>query len=265
MNLAKRALLVGTVWAGIGFGGIAIAADLTVAAPLSWTGFYAGANIGYGWDSGSVHTTMRADDPANDGFVAAYVASGALPQSLSPSAHGFIGGAQIGYNWQTSENWVLGAEADLQASGINGSTTAARFPVQADPTSTTVSKRIGWFGTVRGRVGYLVAPQWLLYATAGLAYGEAKVKFSTTDVTGCIVGGTICAAGSSSSTRVGWTVGAGVETMLTQNWSVKAEYLYVDLGKKSTNVISSTSPFSFRSSTRFREHIVRVGLNYHFN
>lgn len=264
MDLAKKALLVGTVWAGLG--GTAVAADLTVAVPLSWTGFYAGANIGYGWDSGSVRTTMRADDPANDGFVAAYVASGALPQSLSPSAHGFIGGAQIGYNWQTSENWVLGAEADLQASGINGSTTAIRFPTGFNTHSTTVSKRIGWFGTVRGRIGYLVTPQWLLYATAGLAYGDTKVKFSTSDVVdGCIVLGTVCAGGSSSSTRIGWTVGAGVETMLTKNWSVKAEYLYVDLGRKSATIAASTGPLSFRSSTKFHEHIIRVGLNYHFN
>ncbi|GLS20284.1 outer-membrane immunogenic protein [Labrys miyagiensis] len=264
MNIVKKVLLAVVVWAGVGFGSAAVAADLTASTPPSWTGFYAGANVGYGWDSGSVKSSMRATDPTLDGLVAALLAAGSLPRSLSPSVHGFIGGGQIGYNWRLSDGWLLGAETDLQASGIDGSTTAARNPVQFDPTLTTVTKKIGWFGTVRGRVGYLITPQWLLYATAGLAYGDTTIKFSTFDVTGCVVGGTICADGSSSSTRVGWTVGGGVEAMLTQNWSVKAEYLYVDLGKKSANIASFTSPIVFRSSAHFHEQIVRVGLNYHF-
>jgi outer membrane immunogenic protein len=264
MNIVKKVLLAGVVWAGVGFGGAAVAADLTAVTPPSWTGFYAGANVGYGWDSGSVKSSMRATDPTLDGLVAALLASGTLPRSLSPSVHGFIGGGQIGYNWQLSDGWLLGAETDLQASGIDGSTTGARIPVGFDPTLTTVTKKIGWFGTVRGRAGYFITPQWLLYATAGLAYGDTTIKFSTFDVTGCVVNATICADGSSSTTRVGWTVGGGVEAMLTQNWSVKAEYLYVDLGKKSANVASFTSPIVFRSSANFREQIVRVGLNYHF-
>src|SRR6185312_14587303 len=98
-----------------------------------------------------------------------------------------------------------------------------------DAISTGVTKSIDWFGTVRGRVGFLVTPQWLLYGTGGLAYGETKSSFTTTDLTGgCVPNGTLCATGASSGVSTGWTAGAGAEAMLAPNWSAKVEYLYVD-------------------------------------
>ncbi len=134
-------------------------------------------------------------------------------------------------------------------------------------TTTGVTKSIDWFGTVRGRLGVLATPQWLLYATGGFAYGQTRTSFTTTDLTsGCIANAFLCASGASSSLRTGWTVGAGTEAMLAPNWSVKFEYLYVDLGRRSMDVPSSTVPaIIFNTSTAFRENIVRVGLNYHFN
>jgi outer membrane immunogenic protein len=110
--------------------------------------------------------------------------------------------------------------------------------------------------------------QWLLYGTGGLAYGQTKASFTTTDLTiGCIPGGSLCANGSSSSVRTGWTAGAGAgaEAMLAPNWSVKVEYLYVDLGGRSVSAPAFTLPIAFSTSTPFREQIVRVGLNYHFD
>jgi outer membrane immunogenic protein len=139
-------------------------------------------------------------------------------------------------------------------------------PLFSDATSTSVTKSIDWFGTVRGRIGYLVSPQWLVYATGGLAYGETKIGFSHVDVTsGCIPQATICATGTSSEVRVGWTAGAGVEAMIAANWSFKAEYLYLDLGRHSANITAYTVPIVFSPSTDFRQQIVRVGVNYHFN
>ncbi len=255
----------------------ASAADLAVApvynkapviAPLaSWSGFYIGGNVGYGWGSRSVGLPLTTTDPALAPALAAVVASGARPASLSPSTKGVIGGGQIGYNWQLSSPWLLGLEADLQGSDVKGTATQAASPVGFNATSTSVSKSIDWFGTVRGRVGFLATPQWLLYATGGLAYGETKLGFSSVDlVAGCVAGTSLCASGSSSSLRVGWTAGAGVETMLAPNWSVKVEYLYVDLGRQSVATPSSTLPsVVFTPTTNFRENIVRAGLNYHFN
>jgi outer membrane immunogenic protein len=256
--------------------GLATAADLAVykarpPAPVpvwSWTGFYGGANIGYGWDQRNVGLSIGTTDPATfGGFIDAFAASGSVPQSLSPSARGAVGGLQIGYNWQTSATWLFGVEADIQGAGIKGSETQARFPQFFDATSTSVEKKIEWFGTVRARLGVLPAPWLLLYATGGLAYGKTAISFNTVDRDfGCITDATLCATGSSSSVKVGWTAGGGIEALMWNNWTFKAEYLYVDLGSRSVDIPAFTVPLIFYTpSTDFREHIVRVGVNYHFN
>ncbi len=210
MKSIKKLALAGVVAAGVALGP-AHAADLapTYKAPVkafapvqTWDGFYVGGNVGYDWSTGSTGISALSTDPALAAPLAAFIAAGSFPTSLSPSAKGVIGGIQAGYNWQVAPQWLVGLA-----------------------TSTTVTKGIDWFGTVRGRVGVLVAPQWLLYGTGGFAYGRTKSSFSTTDVTsGCGVGLTICASGASSGTSTGWTAGAGTEVMFAPNWSFKAEY-----------------------------------------
>jgi outer membrane immunogenic protein len=273
-NVVKKLGLAGVAWIAAACFGAAVAADLppaykapvkAVAPASNWNGFYIGGNVGYGWDSGSSGVSALATDPALAPGLAAILAAGSYPTSLSPSAKGVIGGGQIGYNWQLPTQWVIGLETDLQGSGIKGADSQTRSPPFFDSTSTGVTKSIDWFGTVRGRVGFLVTPQWLLYGTGGLAYGETKSSFTTTDLTfGCLPGRTACATGASSGVRAGWTAGAGTEAMLAPNWSVKVEYLYVDLGGRSVSAPSFTLPVVFSSSTAFREQIARVGLNYHF-
>jgi outer membrane immunogenic protein len=274
-NTVKKLGLATIAWIAAASFGAAVAADLPPAykapvkavAPASgWTGLYIGGNVGYGWDSGSSGVSALATDAALAPALAAFLAAGSYPTSLSPSAKGVIGGGQIGYNWQLPSQWLVGLEADLQASGIKGSASQTLSPAFLDMTSTGVTKSIDWFGTARGRVGFLVTPQWLLYGTGGLAYGETKSSFTTTDLTsGCQPSATLCANGASSGVRAGWTAGAGTEAMLAPNWSIKVEYLYVDLGGRSVSTPSFTLPITFSSSTAFREQIVRVGLNYHFD
>jgi outer membrane immunogenic protein len=255
--------------------GAAFAADMApsykapvkaLAPVANWNGFYIGGNVGYGWDPGSSAISAISTDPALAGALAAILAAGSYPAALSPSAKGVIGGGQIGYNWQTPSQWLFGLEADLQGSGIRGTASQTLLPVGFDSTSTAVTKSIDWFGTVRGRIGFLPTPQWLLYATGGLAYGQTKSSFNTIDVPfGCIANATICATGSTSGVRVGWTLGAGAEAMLAPNWSVKAEYLYVDLGRTSLVTPAFSVPaIVFTTSTQYHEQIARVGLNYHF-
>jgi outer membrane immunogenic protein len=122
-----------------------------------------------------------------------------------------------------------------------------------------------------------VDPRVLLYVTGGLAYGEVKADYTSG------IFGTPLALLSTSTTRAGWTVGAGVEGAFWNNWSLKAEYLYVDLGTVSsgalaaatTTVITPNVPLqgfttvtdttlAAASSLRVRDHIFRVGLNYKF-
>jgi outer membrane immunogenic protein len=135
------------------------------------------------------------------------------------------------------------------------------------PLTTTYSRELDWLATVRGRVGFTVAPTFLVYGTGGLAVGETKVGSSfaaptagpppesepTTNLT-------------SSNTSVGWTAGAGAEWLFAPQWSVKAEYLYVDLGKRS-NTIAYTytgGTSTLTSTVKDTSNIARAGINYHF-
>lgn len=275
-DFARKLVLAGALSTAVMATGSAGAADLAYKAPVkaiapapypTWTGFYIGGNVGYGWDaSKSSSFGASTADPFFAVPLADLLAAGSYPSSLSPDAKGVIGGGQIGYNWQLSSPWLIGIEADIQGSGIKGSDTRTMTPPLFDVTTTSVTKSIDWFGTVRGRIGFLANPQWLLYATGGLAYGETKLSFDSVNVTlGCDAL-TLCGRGSSSDVKVGWTAGAGVEAMLAPNWSAKVEYLYVDLGRRSLSVPLSTIPeISFNASSEFREHIVRAGINYHFN
>jgi outer membrane immunogenic protein len=121
--------------------------------------------------------------------------------------------------------------------------------------------------TLRGRAGVLVTPGFLLYGTGGLAIANVKSNFLFTDTFD-----TASESASISTTRYGWTAGVGGEYALMNGWSVKAEYLYVDLGRASTTSTNLTSGVLllafpenvFTHSVDLRSNIVRVGLNYKF-
>jgi outer membrane immunogenic protein len=124
----------------------------------------------------------------------------------------------------------------------------------------------------------LITPTLLAYGTGGLAYGGVHLSSSIAQTcTGCVFLGTPSSFGSFSDTRVGWTAGGGLEWMFLPNWSAKVEYLYYDLGSVTANsspivglngvgVVGALFMTSFpQTTTRFNGHVVRAGLNYHFN
>jgi outer membrane immunogenic protein len=160
--------------------------------------------------------------------------------------------------------WVLGGEADIQAAEIRDSMTI-NFPAIATtvPTAQSASENLRWFGTVRARVGAIVAPQWLLYATGGLAYGDVHDNPSL--IASPPTSGTF--VGSLSQTRTGWTIGAGTEYAIIPNLTLKAEYLYIDLGKSTVTLLDPVNlPGDFINyNFVHRENIFRVGLNYQFH
>ena len=150
------------------------------------------------------------------------------------------------------------------------------FNVPAFPVTGTLAESLDWFGTVRGRIGGTVIPTLLLYATGGLAYGEVGVTNTVggNNITGLqgVNGSTITpfVGGTSNSTlKVGWTVGAGVEGVISGNWTAKLEYLYVDLGNVSgsfaTSLIAPSGSLATSSySSHITDNILRVGVNYKF-
>jgi len=269
------------------FGTPVSAADMALKAPspapiYSWTGFYIGANIGYGWNDTTATLTP------NDNFFAA--AGNATPFGpLSFSLSGAVGGFQAGYNWQWSPKWVVGIEGDFDFSGIKGSAIGASTIVTNGFPSTfitTASQTDRWFGTLRPRVGYLPNDQLLIYATGGLAYGkvtEAVGIYSSTGIgylgfgtpprdLNCSLGINPCLAGNSSRTAVGWTAGGGAEYAWTSHLSLRAEYLFVDLGSNSFAVIATqpptvpgrTTPTLTAAYNAASYNIVRAGINYKF-
>jgi outer membrane immunogenic protein len=244
----NRGMIFGLCAAAATTAGSALAADLPIdrsvyveVAPVvglfNWTGFYAGANLGYGRSPGSV------DISSNGPFLS-------VPETLT----GAIGGVQGGANWQTG-NAVFGLEADLQGSGQSTSNAIA-YPLRATavtPAVTAISNtdKVTSFGTFRARVG-IASNHALSYLTAGVGY----VSFSSNlNLTGL-------GSGSFSGAELAGVVGAGMEFAMFGNWSVKAEYLYL----QTRNISSSPFPATpaVVVNTRIRDNIFRVGVNYLF-
>ena len=227
----------------------------------NWSGFYVGGNIGYSW--GRSRNTETLSDLATGTAL--------FTNTSSNDVNGVIGGGQVGYNWQAS-NWLFGLEADIQGSGEKGSSTIVCVACGDGPSNITsnLTQKLDWFGTVRGRAGILVTPTVLLYGTGGLAYGEVATGGSITGPTLLVPLATVALPGA-SSTRVGWTAGAGVEGRISGNWTAKLEYLYMDLGTvdagPATTTIVNTlrRPVAVSYSSHFTDNILRVGLNYHFS
>lgn len=246
----KRILIAGAAFASLFAATSASAADLPVytkapvVAVYNWTGLYIGTNVGYSWGRGITDGTQTIGS-------AVAAATVVTPMSGRADVNGFIGGAQLGYNWQQGA-WVFGLEGDIQFSNERGSGDVCTALCPAGYVFTRDYK-LDWFGTARGRVGFLPAERILLYATGGLAYGNFTGSSWTLPMN----------FGTWSSLQAGWTVGAGVESALGANWSVKFEYLYMDLG----SVGGSSATVGLNKwvfNTKFTDNIVRVGLNYKF-
>lgn len=234
---------------------MARAADLAVApvepaAPIpyafSWTGFYVGANIGYGF--------------GGEDEVGAHAPSvGVSVNNIAKfDDSGVFGGVQAGYNYQIG-SFVVGLEADIQGSGISDkfskTITAAGIPF-----ATSGKSDITWFGTLRPRVGY-AWDRILVYGTGGLAFGGVDYRVS----------GDAGALGrvdmKSDDTRVGWTAGAGIEYAFLDNWSTKLEYKYVNFGKDKVSGVVVGGPgdgtvVTTNETAQF--HAVSLGINYKF-
>jgi outer membrane immunogenic protein len=157
--------------------------------------------------------------------------------AVSPSPKGALFGATLGYNFQTG-SWVWGAEGDFDVSTMKGN--------EACGFAATCETKNSWLATARGRLGYAGFANWLPYITGGAAGGDIKATNS--------------GLASASKTKIGWTAGAGVEYALWTNWSVKAEYLYVDLGKFDCGISCGAAS----DNVSFKANIVRAGVNYRF-
>jgi outer membrane immunogenic protein len=227
----------------------------------NWAGFYFGGNAG----------VSLARNPTN--FVGFVPATNITEENTSVTSNpvGATMGGQAGYLARIAPDWLVGIEADLQSAHLNDATTCF---VNCAPSQGTrpfipsiaihsVTEREDWFATFRGRAGWANGST-LYYLTGGaaLARVEADVNFlsallAPTYVAGANGGGIIAA------TKWGWVAGGGMETALMSNWSMKAEYLYMDLGSMSGTVLKNGGNEVFTVSSSLRNHLFRLGLNYH--
>lgn len=230
-SAALMAFAAGAQAADLGSPRMPIAAAV-VAPAFSWTGFYVGGDIGY-WTSSS-----RVFTPAPNAFTA------------SPNPNGVKLGGHIGYLHQFANQFVLGVEADL--SWLGGSNREGAIAA-APPNVWRV--RATWDGSIRGTVGFAV--------NRALIYGTGGVAFIQSNGCGSLTPGGACVADTQfGGTRTGWTLGAGIAYAVTNNISVRGEYLYADYG---TRNYVTTGTLGGVTAYRLATHTVRLGLSYHFS
>lgn len=248
---------------GVLVSGSAFAADImpvykappsAVTVGVNWTGFYVGGNIGGVWSRSSI------DYAASTFFMAPSQISADGSPTLTDST--IMGGVQAGANWQTGA-FVLGVETDINSVRVRQSATVTRATAPGLSLGYTVSESVAsnWLFTFRGRGGMTFGNA-LLYVTGGLAVADNKFSQSSF-FPNCPCG----VNGEASGAKAGWTIGAGIEYAFAPAWTLKAEYLYVDLGKQtfSDNLGAFGFPqASFTHEEWLRESIARVGLNYRF-
>jgi hypothetical protein len=248
-----------------------VAANVAVPTGASFSGFYVGANVGY--SSGVVGNSV-----AVHGFTADLPFEIEFPggnSSLHERANGAIGGLELGYNWRLAPLWLAGIETDIQGSGQKGSSAAAFAGIPTSNNATAcafqctysntsdVTAKVNWFGTARARAGADINGLWL-YGTGGVVYGEVAISGanSTTLNTLSSLPAVYATPLNTSTTKVGWVAGAGVEGRLgTSKWSWKVEYLHVDLGPIGARSLGAL-PVVDLASTRVTDEIVRLGVNY---
>jgi outer membrane immunogenic protein len=266
----KACLLAGVA---VIIGNAAVAADLPsrrytesyAAVPsFTWTGFYAGLNAGAAINNGT--TSNVSYGPAFGSFLD----STTSPYRSARSDVGFTGGAQAGYNHQFGAI-VAGLEADINYADVGASRTGSSAITARGfgSESLTGQSSTDYLGTVRGRVGFVPMDRMMVFGTGGLAYGNVDTRASAAFTTVAPTGRASLYDGQHSSTQLGYTIGGGVEYALTNNVTLKGEYLYVDLGRNSATATGVAGPavandtFTARNNTEFS--VARAGLNWKFN
>jgi outer membrane immunogenic protein len=219
----------------------------------SWTGFYIGAHAGYGWGEHDLFFVNGTPPfPAGGTNIVEF--------------DGAVAGGQVGYNWQFAPNWLIGIEGDIAWSGMEGSAvSASTVPAFIGLRSTTTTAEIDWVATLTARIGF-AANNWLIYAKGGAAWADFTTNTRTVNPA---LGGLLIATTASSETRTGWTAGGGVEWGFAPNWSLKAEYNYLDFGSDTVNQTVTFDFFGTVPNPLVRNvdthiHIVKGGVNFRF-
>jgi outer membrane immunogenic protein len=220
--------------------------------PFSWTGFYIGGHGGAGW--GTAESTLTGID------VGGFSVSGLNVPWSSHNINGWLAGATVGYNWQVNPWLVLGIEGDWTWADLEGTTPCGVANIFGCKT------KVNWTADLTGRVGFAV-DRALIYAKGGVVWADTDYSFNF--LGSSIPGFDI--SGSTSDTRVGGMLGAGIEYAFLPNWSAKIEYNFMDFGTASESLpvtisgVGGAPPITAHADINQQIHVVKIGVNYRFD
>jgi outer membrane immunogenic protein len=258
---------------GIGFlasvaagAGSALAADIPLrpappaaapatccAAPPPWVGFYVGIHGGGGWGRKDFQQGSFFSEPDDAPFM--------LPINASPK--GGVFGFQFGHNWQWGPV-VGGLEIDYSGADIKESSTFLFTDEDFQNHTFSRDVKIDSLASARGRLGYLIFPNWLLYGTAGI--GWAHQRLTTVDTEFVFNKPTTVESfntNESFTNEFGWVAGVGLEWMFWNNWLLRAEWLHYDFGR-TTHAGTEFLPDNNTLNVRTTVDVARAALSYKF-
>ena len=217
--MKHRLIVLAAGAAIVGFGQMAEGADLPqpptalIAVPSSWTGPYLGVEAGYVFGSTSVTD------------------AGVVTETNAPTNGGLIG-LLAGYNWQFDDLWLAGVEGDVSLESVHGNGVVINPP--PPPPAEPNSYDANWAANLRGRIGYLIAPDTLLFGAGGLALTDLRFTEGTVPT---------------GVTRIGWTVGAGIEQKFSDSLVGRLEFLHSDYGNVTYGVPPDDYVIGFSDNT----------------
>jgi outer membrane immunogenic protein len=216
-----------------------------------WSGVYIGGHVGAGWSNNAV------SDPGL-GFLGIILN---VPAVQNVYGSGFIGGGQVGWNYQIGR-LVIGTEFDANWADLNATSTTVFTPFGGGgggpgPIQRALGVKTDWTATSTIRLG-LARGEWLFYSKAGAAFAHNNYSDNWTPVGG----GPTLFTGTGSETRVGWTVGTGLEWAFMNSWSAKVEYDYLDFGSRTVTVSPGGGFNSIGLVNAQAINEVKVGINY---
>lgn len=237
--------------------GVAPSASAQPPTPMTWTGFYVGADFGAALASNNATWVPEPQPPA---------AFGVRVQSQDNTGGNIFGGVHAGYMWQFAPRWIGGAEVDWDWSGAKGTFTQDWIALGggAEPNSfTTMGSRLNWVSSARGRIGYLVMPDLAIFGTGGLAVGSLDYHALNTN------GADYTTRLSTSRIQLGFAAGIGAEWAITDHWHARAEYLFYQLEGGPDRQVFSPGTFATTFPSRYswsatNINAARVGVSYKF-